>query len=273
MLYPTGFLLAVGEILMQLDFIGPRYIEGSSIPIHFLSLRYIRPFKAQLFFRITSQRTSEVMRILSIVFFKRKLPLPDVVQQDNDSSFRGNINQKGVIGRYIKWWLHNGVIPVFNAPKSPWNTGAIEGGNSVFDRKFWTQFHFTSLEEIDEKLEEFNAAYEKYLTTDAPFPKRKRPTIKPSTVKTLKDLVDIKQPHLFLLRVVRKNRYGKFTIEVLNHYITLPPELKGQYVIVQLNVEDQWVVIWQEQGDHTALIRPRQKFIISAANYGRKKKM
>jgi len=272
MLYPIGFLVTVGEILMQLDFIGPRYIDGCSTPIHFLSLRYIRPFKWQLFFRVTAQTTSEILRILSIVFFELLLPLPDVVQQDNGSSFKGSLNQPGVVGRYIKWWCHNGVIVVFNAPRSPWNTGAVEGANGIFDRKFWQRFRFTSIQEIDEKLHEFNAAYGAYLKTDIPFPKRAMPAKKPSTVKTLRDLVGLQQPFLFLLRVVHEDRFGKYTIEVLNRYITFSPALSGQFVIVQIHLVDQWMCVWQERGNHTALILSRRKFSVSSNNYGRRRK-
>ena len=272
MLYPVGFLAAAGEILMQIDFIGPRYIDGCSTPIHFLSLRYVRPFKRQLFFRVTAQTTAEILRILSIVFFELLLPLPDVVQQDNGSSFKGSLNQPGVIGRYIKWWCHNGVIVIFNAPRSPWNTGSVEGANGVFDRKFWTQNRFRNIEEIDVKLCEFNAAYAAYLRTNMPLPKRDIPTKKPSAVKTLRDLAGLRQPLLFLMRIVREDRYGKHSIEVLNRYITLPPAFNGQFVIVQIHLVDQWMTVWQERENHTAILLPRRKFSVGSFNYGRRKK-
>lgn len=269
MLYPTGFLNATGEILMQLDFIGPRHIDGNSTPIHFLSIRYVRPFKKQLFFRIKSQTTNEVLRILSAVFFGLKLPLPDVIQQDNDATFRGCLDQKGMVGRYIRWWCHNGVIIVFNAPRSPWNTGSVEGANSVFDRKFWQKFRFTSMEEIDAKLSQFVDAYSDY-NSGAALPQRTQPQLRPLS-KKLPDLPTLSQPFLFLMRIVQKDSYGNYTIEALNRYITLSPELKGQFVIVQINLAEQWVAVWQEQGGHTALIKERQTFIVHTGDFGKKK--
>ncbi len=271
MLYPIGFIEAVGVILLQMDFIGPRYIEGDNTPIHFLSIRYVRPCKKQLFFRIKSQTTNEVLRILSVVFFGLKMPLPDVVQIDNDATFRGCLDQKGMVGRFIRWWCHNGVIVIFNAPKSPWNTGSVEGANSVFDRKFWQPFHFTSIEEIDAKLSEFVEAYSDYHAGTA-LPKRALPRLRPLS-KKLPDLPTLSQPFLFLMRIVRNDQFGNYTIEALNRYIELPAELKGQFVIVQINLVEQWMTVWQEREGHTALIRARQKFWIHTGGFRKKKEM
>lgn len=271
MLYPVGFLGAIGETMMQIDFIGPRYIEGDEMSIHFLSIRCVRPQKKQLFFRIKAQTTAETLRILSIVFFTLGLPLPDVIQQDNGSCFRGSIDQKGMVGRYIRWWCHNGVMIVFNAPRSPWNTGSVEGANSVFDRKFWKAHRFSSIEEIDAKLKEFNAACDAYHGGTELFwgAQSRMPS---SPLKRIPDLINLRQPFLFLLRIVREDRYDKHTVEVLNRYIELSPELKGQFVIVQIHLRDQWMSVWQERGDRTTLVRSRKTFTVHTGNYGKKKK-
>ena len=75
---------------------------------------------------------------------------------DNDAAFRGFTNRKQRVGRLIRWLCSLGIIPLFNAPSSPWNNGSVEGGNSVFDKKFWRNFHFKNLEEVNQKLKEFN---------------------------------------------------------------------------------------------------------------------
>jgi len=271
MLYPVGFLKTIGEKMTQLDFIGPRYIEGSETSIHFLSIRCVHPEKKQLFFRIQAATTAETLRILSIVFFNLGLPLPDVIQQDNGSCFRGSIDQKGMVGRYIRWWCHNGVMVVFNAPRSPWNTGAVEGANSAFDRKFWQAHNFTSIAEIDAKLIEFNAACDAYHGGTALF-WGAQSRVPSSPLKRIPDLTNLRQPFLFLLRIVREDRYEKYTVEVLNRYIELPGELSGQFVIVQIHLTNQWITVWQERGSHTALIRPRKAFTVHTGNFGKKKR-
>ncbi|MBI3618535.1 YhfC family intramembrane metalloprotease [Candidatus Peregrinibacteria bacterium] len=93
-----------------------------------------------------------------------------------------------------------------------------------------------------------------------------------SPLKRIPDLASLRQPFLFLLRIVREDRYEKHTVEVLNRYIELPPELRGQFVIVQIHLRDQWVTIWQERGDWTALVRSRKTFIVHTGNFGKKKK-
>ena len=85
---------------------------------------------------------------------------------DNDAAFRGFTNRKCSIGRLIRWLCSLGIIPLFNAPSSPWNNGSVEGGNSVFDRKFWQKLYFNNLIEIDKKLKIFNYEYENYLLPD-----------------------------------------------------------------------------------------------------------
>lgn len=271
MLYPVKFLEAVGTSLLQMDFIGPRFIEGTREPLHFLSIRYVRPRKLQLFFRISAPTTAETLRILSIVFFTLGLPLPDVVRVDNGSVFRGSIDQKGMVGRFIRWWCHNGVQIVFNASRCPWNTGSVEGANSVFDKKFWTAHHFTTVQEVDETLAAFNAAYDAYLGGAALSlgTQDRTPT---SPLKGIPGISNLRQQLLFLMRIVQEDRYGKFTVEILNRYIELSPTLKGQFVIVQIHLNGQWMTVWQERGDRTTIIRARASFMVHTGNFGKKKK-
>ncbi|MBU2259193.1 hypothetical protein KKC44_01170 [Patescibacteria group bacterium] len=247
MLYPVGFLWVIGEILMQIDFIGPRYIEGNPQPLHFFSARYIRPFRMHIFFRITAQTTNEALRCLYLMFFELGYPLPDAIQMDNDAAFRGYTKKGGTIGRIIKWICHNGSIPVFNAPNSPWNNGAVEGGNSVFDRKFWNRFRFNSVKDIDQKLDAFNEEYRMYLRTECPVPKRPIPT--PDPRKVLKKNLSFSQPFLFLLRVVRQGK-----IDVVGRSVRIPDQFKGQYVIVQIHMDNNWMKVWQETNTASHLI-------------------
>ena len=257
MLYPKTFLEALGEILLQIDYIGPRYLEGNKDPMHFLSCKYVRPFKLHLFFRISSQKATQVLNIFYALFFRLHLPLPDIVQMDNDSSFRGCIDRKFSIGRIIRWLCVNGIIPLFNAPRSPWNNGSVEGGNSVFDRKVWTKYRFQDLQEVDVKLKEFNQAYETYLIPDyhaivEQQQKRRQELLDPRKVKA-KQLKLFSQPYLYLLRIV-KEQYGKCQVEALHHHIRLPDKYKGQFVLIQINLLEQKLKILQEINGETVQI-------------------
>jgi hypothetical protein len=244
MVYPKIFLEALGTMLLQIDFIGPRYLKGTIEPLHFLSCKYVRPFKKHIFLRIPSQTSHALLNAFFLLLYTLNLPLPDVMQMDNGTAFRGFIERKGCVGKVIKWLCANGAIPLFNAPNSPWNNGSVEGGNSVFDRKVWQAFQFTSLAEVDQKLSEFNRAYDTYLLCDAQSLAKEKPSIDPRTIKA-REVKELKQPYLYLLRVVREF-YGQCQVEALNRYFTLPPQYKGQYVIVQIDLREHNVRIWQD---------------------------
>ena len=151
----------------------------------------------------------------------------------------------------------NGIIPLFNAPSSPWNNGSNEGGNNVFDKKFWQEFEFSSFEEVDQKLREFNQAYESYLIPDyekliEKSQMRCRALTDPTAKKKLK-IEKSSQPNIYLLRIV-KEQFSKCQIEVLNNYITLPDKYKGQFVLIQLNLITQHITITQEIEGKTVYI-------------------
>lgn len=252
MVYPKTFLEELGSVLLQIDFIGPRYLKGSTDPLHFLSCKYVRPWKKHIFLRIPSPTSQAVLNAFFLLFYTLNLPLPDVMQMDNGTAFRGFIERKGCVGKVIKWLCANGSIPLFNALNSPWNNGSVEGGNSVFDRKVWQSFQFTSIEEVDQKLFEFNRAYDAYLLYDPQILAKEKPSIDPRNIKA-KEVRQLKQPYVYMLRVVRES-YGRCQIEVLNRYITLPPQYKGQYVIAQINLSTHAIQIWQEvKGEKTLL--------------------
>lgn len=175
----------------------------------------------------------------------QQCPVPDAVQMDNDSAFKGCIDRKQYVGRAIRWFCSLGIIPIFNAPNSPWNNGSVEGGNSVFDRKLWQKFDFNSIKEVDQKLKEFNQAYKTYLIPDyRKLLNHKIQITNPIKVKA-KDLKSFPQPNVHLLRTVRES-YGKCQVEVLNTYINLPSKFKGQYVIIKLNLTKKTIKIYQE---------------------------
>lgn len=251
MLYPQNLLEKLGKNLLQIDFIGPRFLENESEKYHFISCKYVRPFKLHIFIRVKNQTTSEVLNSFYTLFFVLKLPLPDVVQMDNDSAFRGCIERKGCIGRVIKWLCGNGIISLFSAQSSPWNNGSVEGGNSVFDKKFWQKFHFQSIEAVDEKLKAFNAEYQNYLIKDYDeLIQTKKPVIDPR--KNTK-WNRYSQSKIYFLRIV-KERYEKCSVEVLGYYIKLSANLKGQFVLIEVSLDTKTVKIFQEIKSEKILI-------------------
>ena len=71
LLYPANLIDSLGAILCQIDFIGPRYLKGSSDPIHFLSVKYVKPFKLHLFFE--SVLKLQLKFLTHFMFFGRSI--------------------------------------------------------------------------------------------------------------------------------------------------------------------------------------------------------
>lgn len=242
LLYPQTLINNLGTKLCQIDFIGPRYLQGSSQPLHFLSIKYVKPQKLHLFYRIDAATTSEVLRVL--YQFWSWYPLPDVVQMDNGSQFRGFTKRTHSVGRLIRWLCALGIIPIFNAPNSPWNNASVEGGNSVFDRKFWRHFRFKTRAEVDKKLTDFNCSYQAYLQPErrSQIKTKRKSIITPTLAKRLNFST---QSKVYFIRRV-KEHYGKYQVEILNDHIFLPACYNDQFVLIELKLRRQTIKIFQE---------------------------
>lgn len=244
--YPTYTLSKLGEIVMAMDFIGPRFLKGQREGINFLSLKYIRPRKYGLIRRIEGQTTSETIRILSEVW--KHHPLPDVLKVDNDSAFGAQSLHKESVGRLTFFLLNLGVIPLYIAPRSPWNNGDVEGFNSIFSKKFWNRINFSGEEEIDVAIKKFNCEYEKYtdLVGNNPPPKEPRFITDFKDFKT-KDwqnrrVKKLKAKKIYFLRIVRRRgergKEGeKGFINILGREVILNKKYLNLFVLCKLDLE------------------------------------
>ncbi len=252
MKYPQRNLNKLGKSMMSLDFIGPKYLTGSNDRINFLSCKYIRPEKHGIVRRISGQTSNEVIRILKEIW--KNNPIPDVVKIDNDNAFGAHSTHPMCIGKLTLFFLNIGIMPLYIAPRSPWNNGENEGFNSVFSKKFWNKLQFTDENEIDIKIKDFNIAYEKYTKLISNNPLNKSP-------KFMNDFSDInfenrkasrfKSNNIYFLRIVRRknekgsdNEYG--FINVLGKEIKLPKDLINLFVLCSLEVKSKELSIKTE---------------------------
>ena len=75
MKYPEYTLTKLGKSMMNIDFIGPKYLKGSADRINFLSCKYIRPQKQGIAKRIEGQTTEETIKVLKEIFQDAPNPL------------------------------------------------------------------------------------------------------------------------------------------------------------------------------------------------------
>jgi len=168
LLYPEHTILntiSQGSLL-EIDFIGKKFIQGRTEPINFLgfSLRGRRPLKH--FTRVEECNQEEVIDQIDkfITCFEK----PYAAKMDNGFVFFGPSSKERFLSKVVLFLLLHNIIPIFTAPRKPWNQASIEGANSIFSRKFWNRCHFESVSEIDRRLADFNLDYQRYLNYQRP---------------------------------------------------------------------------------------------------------
>lgn len=237
LLYPAYTINNLGERLLEIDFIGKKFIKGRTDPINFIGFSLRNPSLKH--FRRISGETAENVIEESKRFFE-KFCKPDVVKVDNAFAMRGSSSGERPISRVMMFFLKEKILPIFTAPRKPWNQASIEGANSVFARKFWNRFEFRKLKEIDEKLDLFNEAYRKYCE----FPDQ------PLQSKEKSNYI----PKIYYIRKVYEEECGKGYIEVANTKVLLPPEYINLFVLTEWNLKEEKLTVNLE--------RERELFVI-----------
>lgn len=242
--YPVNCVQRLGNRIAEIDFVGEKYIQGHSEPLHFLSIAYQKPQRLRKITRTFSELTAEAIRATKATF--DELGWPDVARIDAGNPFtgRGERNDgKGArsVPRYVIFLLENQVIPVLGAIRSPWNQAHVEVSNSVFGKNFWNQCEFHSVAEVDERLAAFNECSKKRARWQA----WKRTVSKDSFT-----------PRICFIRKVEEDARGKQgVIPVASTWITLPKAYIGLFVFAEWNLKDEVLRIYFEREQAIKLIK------------------
>jgi len=220
--YPARLIDKLGESILEMDFIGKKFIDGRTEPINFIAFSLTKPRRLKHFHRVESETASEAMEHCKR-FFER-FEKPEIIKIDNGFAFAGTAPQPRVLNAFTLFLLQNKIIPVFTAPRKPWNQASIEGSNSIFSRKFWHRERYTSLEMIDTRLMVFNKSYQEYLGYNAPGKKRSR------TNRFI--------PKVYFIRKVYQDEITKIAyIEILHEQISIPISYAGMFVLAEWNLK------------------------------------
>lgn len=274
--YPKDTLDKIGKVVLGLDFVGPRYIQAQSEPVHFLARKYIRPIKYGRMTRIEAQTTEEALRVLLEDW--KTLPVPDVVRMDNDRAFGVGSFHPRTIGTFLKVLLNLGITPIFSAFSQPWNNGATEGFNSMFSRKLWNNLAFSDEEEIDVEIKEFNLSYQKYQQLTA-----NNDEATWDADRTFDDEYQLPEAYehglkkdpamqIYWLRVVKENPEAEpdqqqGQMKILLEEIDLPEAYVNQYTLNRLDVVEEQLHVLVEGKDGTMHTIKTLDFPLANANW------
>ncbi|HID43139.1 MAG TPA: hypothetical protein EYP30_05070 [Archaeoglobaceae archaeon] len=240
--YPeyTVFNLIAKRVL-ELDFIGRKFLKGRTEPLNFIAFSFKNPPRLRHFKRISGETGNEVIKYLKIFF--REFEKPEAVKMDNDFALAGSSPYSRVISKVPLWLLSQEVIPIFAVPRKPFSQASIEGNNSVFARKFWNRIEFTSIKEVDKKLEWFNRDSERYCHYQKPEQKEKQ----------TKSFI----PKIYFIRQVKedKEQTGKAFINVSNEKVFLPKTYINYFVLAEWNLKQEQLYIWFEKEQKSKMIR------------------
>jgi hypothetical protein len=230
--YPAILINNLGQSILELDFIGKKFIDNRTEPVNFIGFSLTKPRKLKYFQRVESETAAEA--ITHCKGFFQRFEKPEAIKVDNGFAFASAGPQARTLNAFALFLLKNKIIPLFTAPRKPWNQASIEGANSIFSRKFWHRERYTSLEMIDQRLSWFNKSYQNYLGYIAPSrnPRRKKAFV----------------PEVYFIRKVYQDEQTKKAfVEILKESITLPKPYLGMFVLAQWNIKRNRLRIFYEK--------------------------
>lgn len=228
LLYPEYTILdkIAQNSLLEIDFV-QRFIRGQTEPLYFLSFS-LRGKRKLKHYRIVEAMTSEEVRRELLYFFER-FEKPYAVKMDNDFAFAGAASKPRVVSKVSLFLMEKGVIPIFAVPRKPFSQGSVEGGNSVFGRKFWNRFEFEDEDEVGRRLDDFNDNYEEYLGYQKP--------------RRVEENRHFKYCMYYIRKVYEDERTRKGYVQIGSEKIFVNRGYIGLFVLVEWDLEKEMLTV------------------------------
>lgn len=257
LLYPTESMKRLGAIQQSADFIGKKYIFGSSIPVTIFSSCYYRPFKLYHIQRLEAEKAAFAMEVLLRLW--STYPLPHVFRMDNGGPFRGTARSPRRLGTFLVFLLNLGVVPLFGSPSRPWTNPAVEGHNRVFTEKVWKKNRFTTLDEIDCENDRFNEEGREYFRFryEALARRLRWRRLLPSRTITYDRLHTRRNRKITFIRFVGPTiDEPEDHITVMNERVYLPERYAHQFVFATWDLQSELLTVVSEfQGTVQPILR------------------
>lgn len=230
----------LGGRVMEIDFVGEKFITGRSEPIHFMGWSFKKEPRLRHYERVEGETTDVFIRETQAVF--ERFETPDFAKIDNAMAMIGGRRGKRAVSRAMTFLLNQGVIPIFSVPRQPFSQASIEGNNSVFGRKFWNRWDFDSVEEIDERLVGFNESTRRYCQYEPP---------KTNGTST-EDFI----PKVYFTRQVQQEENGPGgEVHILGDTIELPTEYVKFFVLGEWNLLEEILKIRFEKEEKSTVLK------------------
>lgn len=228
----------LGGRVLEADFIGKKYIDGSNHPVNFIGFSFKKAPRIRYYQRIEAQ-TADCFIEQAGQFFEQ-FEKPGFIKVDNCLATIGSASGKRNLSRTMLFLFSKEVNPIFSVPRKPFTQASIEGNNSVFSRHFWNRRRFKSLEHIDTELQWFNQSSLRYTGYKKP------DTLPPDS--------GAYTPTVYFLRQVLEDEQHKGYIDVLNEKVNLENSLINYYVLAKWNIKDQLLKVYLEKEKKQVLI-------------------
>ena len=113
----------------QVDFVGPRYLQGDKTRYYFLVCKDV--FDQAVYIEFVANRQSKTV-LAFLVHAWQYLGLPNVVQFDNGREFCGWSTAARSLSRVIRLCLRLEIEALFIPKSQPWHNGSVEQFNGWF---------------------------------------------------------------------------------------------------------------------------------------------
>ena len=235
----------------QMDLIGPRYLKGDG---KYYAVNIIDITSHSCFSRAVRTKASAGI-VATLAEFWKIHGLPDALQMDNELAFRGSNRHPRSFGSVVRFALSQGVAVIFIPVAEPWRNGIIEKFNDTFQKRFSNAYTFENLEDLNEKLKifiEFHNTKHRYSSQLHKTPDQVKITqLKPLLYKgtlhlpTLKKgiIIPLYQGSVYFVRYIRSD----LKLKLPNEVFTVNQNLKYSYVVAEINIEIQSLIIWQNR--------------------------
>ncbi len=242
--YPEGTLASLGASRLEVDFIGRKFLQGRTAPVHFLAFSLLGERKLKYFQRVEAE-TAEVTMAGCQAFFDR-FERPDMIKIDNGFGFAASSPWPGTLSAVPIWLITQRVTPVFTAPRRPWNQASVEGANSVFARKFWNRFRFRSPREVDPRLVQFNRAYQEYLGYVRPTRRHRATGFRPAVY--------------FIRKVSEDPRGPRGLVDLARVQVRVPAPYINLFVLAKWDLTSESLSVLFERGGAQPSVIHQQAF-------------